>query len=81
MLKEGITSFGVVFALYVLAIVKVGVQKVSILQKRGAHKVLPFLEGGAQKWFELAIFPFCRPPPPLPIINNLSLIGSSVIFQ
>ena len=41
-----------------------GVQKVSILRKRGAHKVLPCLEGGAQKWFGPAIFPSGSPPSP-----------------
>ena len=52
-----------------------GAQKVSTLSKGGAQKVLPCLEGrgggGANK-FEPAIFPFCSPP--LPVINDQSLI-------
>ena len=41
--------------------------------KRGEQKVLPCLEGGAQKVSDLAIFSFCSPPP-LPVINDQSLI-------
>ena len=71
----GTTSFEVVLTweLEVLAIVMGGGRKKCPPFKRGAYKkVLTCYEGGA-KSFGPAIFPFCSPPPTLPVINAQSL--------
>ena len=56
--------------LKVLAILK-WVQEVSTLSKKGATKVLPSIGGGGHN-LKAVIVSFCTPP--LPVINDQSLI-------